>query len=560
MTSKQIKNEIIKSQKQKKEKCKKIDCNKLLFIVCRSGIKINLKELKQINPILYKKLTTFFIIKTKSLTGYINIIKAYHTRNAYMVFPRFGLLTYLKSNTINYYIKNILKGGCSPSIPYKWTGLYTNNQALIETHILDNYYSHTSLKHGNSGLILNLEAGQGKTYLSVGMLQKIQKKALIICPTKNIMYQWIKVLKDGYPQNTIAHYYGEKKEYGDVVVGIINSLISDKLYINDIQVSIKDFFEPFGIVIFDEIHEYSSRLRCKIYNRVQTSYMLGLSATPDEKQFKMDNINTWNCGSILEADKIIGYSVEDAPFKGVVTKISYNGHPLYTSPPITESTGMICHATMINQICDDPYRVHIIIKLISDLRKKAKFIFVFADRRKYLTKIKEELDLFDFKYYELFDENDILVVNQLMGGNTSDDIEYAKKNSNIILTTYQYMGTGCSIPKMDAIILTTPKKKKSKQYINRIFRLGSNYDSVREIIDIVDISTYLKSQWYSRKKYYNDKQYVINTEIVMWKDIETEMIEMGILCDDDDDYNDDDDTHTTVDELERILDMHRILC
>ena len=198
-----------------------------------------------------------------------------------------------------------------------------------------------------------------------------------------------------------------------------------------------------------------------------------------------------------------------------------------------------------------------IIKLISDLRKKAKFIFVFADRRKYLTKIKEELDLFDFKYYELFDENDILVVNQLMGGNTSDDIEYAKKNSNIILTTYQYMGTGCSIPKMDAIILTTPKKKKSKQYINRIFRLGSNYDSVREIIDIVDISTYLKSQWYSRKKYYNDKQYVINTEIVMWKDIETEMIEMGILCDDD--YNDDD-THTTVDELERILDMHRILC
>ena len=213
-------------------------------------------------------------------------------------------------------------------------------------------------------------------------------------------------------------------------------------------------------------------------------------------------------------DHIPNYIKDDVKFEGNITKISYMGHHDYTRPIINDKTGMICHSAMINKICDDPYRIHIIVKAIFELRGQNKFIFVFADRRNYLTQIREELDLFEFKYQELLNESDELKVKQLMGGGTVTDMEHAKQHCNVILTTYQYMGTGCSIPKMDALILATPKKKKGKQYVNRIFRLGSDYGSVREIVDIVDMHTHMKSQWYKRKKYYDEKKYAIKDKVV----------------------------------------------
>ena len=91
----------------------------------------------------------------------------------------------------------------------------------------------------------------------------------------------------------------------------------------------------------------------------------------------------------------------------------------------------------------------------------------------------------------------------------------------IILTTYQYMGTGKSIPKMDAIIYATPRKSKSRQFTNRIFRLGSNYDIERQIYDIVDWRTIVKNQWYKRKKYYNEKEYAIDIIHSYYLNLET---------------------------------------
>jgi hypothetical protein len=41
---------------------------------------------------------------------------------------------------------------------------------------------------------------------------------------------------------------------------------------------------------------------------------------------------------------------------------------------------------------------------------------------------------------------------------------------------------------------------------------------VRNIIDIVDWDTTLKSQWYSRKKYYAEKEYPISVEQARWNE------------------------------------------
>jgi DNA polymerase IIIc chi subunit len=71
------------------------------------------------------------------------------------------------------------------------------------------------------------------------------------------------------------------------------------------------------------------------------------------------------------------------------------------------------------------------------------------------------------------------------------------------------MSVGKSIPKMNAIVLATPRKNKSRQIINRIFRLGSNYDIERQIVDIVDKNTIFNKNIRHRMAYYREKNYSI---------------------------------------------------
>jgi superfamily II DNA or RNA helicase len=519
-----------KNKKQTPVKDDRLDCNKLEINICQRGIKININDLQKLG--IHDKIIKFFTISVSQMGGYIKKVNNHKTQNGYVILPRFGLLAYMDTKLKNYTIINNIKSGTKPLTPFKWTGGFTDNQPIIADHIMKNYFNNELADAGRSGLILNLEAGQGKSYLAAGLIEKIQRKTLIVCHTVSILNQWVKLLTKSYPNNKIAKYFGQLKESGDICVAIINSLLMDKIQTDDGEIESMEFFKQFGYVVFDEIHLYSSQSRKQIYKKVQRKYMLGLSATPDENKDGLDDINTWNCGAILKAEELEGYSVETIPFKGDVSFIKYIGHPEFVKPLINEKMEIINHSGMVNQLCEDIYRLHLIVKIIFELRRSNKNIFVFADRREYLLKIKKHMSIFGIASHNLLNVKDQDNVMNLMGGATAESMEEAQLNSNVILTTYAFMGTGVSIPKMDALILATPRKSKSRQYINRIFRLGGDYASVRKIVDIVDWSTHMKSQWYLRKKYYDEKKYPITEKKVKWSEIDTEMTEMGIVADD----------------------------
>ena len=515
--------EYKKPTKKKKLPNKKKDCCGVVFNVCVKGLSVNMNDIKNIN--LLKPIIRYFTLHVKTMT-YMKIIhnhKIFIKKNM-LLLPRFGAIKYLQDNCKNYQLKNIIPRGDIPHVPYKWTGVFKGNQPLVVKHIMENCYNAENVKNGNAGLILNLEAGQGKTFVATGLIELInQCKVLVITHTRTIMNQWIEILKNAYPKNKIGCYYGKKKEEGDIVVAVINSLMMKELQENGEHVSPFKYFAKFGFVIIDEVHEYSAEKRKQIYSKLQSTYMIGLSATPDEKDYNVDDINTWNVGEILDASLLKGYTVKDIPFTGEVQMIKYTGHPDYTKIIMNEALDVVSFPKVMNQICEDPYRVHIVVKTIYDLRKDGQFVFVFADRRAYLDLIAKSLTKFRIQQHQMTNDKEHKEVIKLMGGSSVEEMKHAKDNCSVILTTYQYMGTGCSIPKMDAIILATPRKKKSKQYINRIFRLGGNYDITRQIIDIVDWNTCAKSQWYMRKKYYKEKKYPITEINIDYTDIQKEL-------------------------------------
>ena len=506
------------TNKTASNKLQKTDCKNASFTICQAGVKVSIQDLQTLG--IYTKLINHFTISVPQIQ-YIKKVHNHKIKSDYIIFPRFGMLKYLESNMTNYKLFNAIKPGDKPSTPFKWTGTFKHNQKLIAAK-LDKIFSTDNINRGMGGAIINLEAGQGKSYLAAGLMQNINQRTLVVCHTISILNQWIELLKKGYPNNKITSYSGAGKEYGDIVVGIINSLLLDTLYTEG-PVKPREFFKSFGFVIFDEIHLYSSNARKQIYYKCQSQYMLGLSATPDENKDGLDKINIWNCGDILNATDIPGYNITDIQFNGEVLAVKYYGHPDYTQIILNETTDIINHSKMVNNICEDPYRLYVVIKYIFELRNNNKNLFVFADRRSYLDNIKDELEKYGIATQQMLSDDDKNKIISIMGGSSSESMNRAKDTCNIILTTYQYAGTGLSIGRMDALILATPRKTKSKQYIGRIFRIGSNYDSVRKIIDIIDYTTHMKSQYYLRKKYYDEKKYPITKVDIKWQEISDEM-------------------------------------
>ena len=112
------------------------------------------------------------------------------------------------------------------------------------------------------------------------------------------------------------------------------------------------------------------------------------------------------------------------------------------------------------------------------------------------------------------DEESYEKIKRLVGGSNCEEIDNAKINSNVILSTYAFLGTGISIPKLNCLIFLTSRRSelKLKQFCGRIFRLNTpNIKIKRIIIDIVDQRSVFKNQYYARRKYYISENYEFET-------------------------------------------------
>jgi hypothetical protein len=259
--------------------------------------------------------------------------------------------------------------------------------------------------------------------------------------------------------------------------------------------------------------------------------MLGLSATPNERIDKFDPVAWWGIGPILDAKTLPGYTEANIPFTGKVHMIKYIGPPEYIKTILCEKTQIISTQLMLNNMTQDQHRIEIICNEIKKLYDDPKlFIYVFADRCDYLsvlrthliaknvncefsegvkTEIDKKINAQSKKEQKEIRKKAKKKIVKVTGGASSQEMKSAEDHARIILTTYQYLSVGKSIPKMNAIVLSTPRKSKGTQILGRIFRMCSDYSIERQIIDIVDWATIFKSQWYKRKKIYDEKKFPI---------------------------------------------------
>ena len=448
----------------------------------RKGICIDFKYLH--NKIGMKKIRSIsnkFTIRTRSHNNIYKTIKCFKKKKGIIYIPR---CSGIKLSPLIGDIKNELHNG--DDVDYKdSTMILTPNQDIVCNHLMKNIYNDDNKSSGMSSCILQMDPGYGKTYLSLGIIENIRKKTMIIVPNTYLLNQWYEILTNAFPNNMIGLYYGKKKIDGDIIISIINSALKYTDY------------DDIGLIIYDEVHMYCSKKYSQIFTTAQSINCLGLTATPHERIDKFDNVYVWHLGDIIYASKIDGWDANHIEFKTNVTRVIYNGPESHTKL-LESNMGVVSVPLMINQLQEDPYRNNMIVKYAIDMYNKGLCVFVFSDRREHLHNIATKLINLniDIKAPELEG------IKELMGGSNDVDIKEAKDNGRVILTTYQYSGTGISINKMNSLILSTPRRSNMKQILGRIYRLNSDYDITREIIDIMDNRICLKNQYYTRKKTY----------------------------------------------------------
>ena len=403
------------------------------------------------------------------------------------------------------------------------------NQQIIVDYLMANVFTEARIARGMGSAILDLRAGFGKSFVAAALIARLGMRALFITTKKPLKMQAIIDLRGFMGPGVIVGAYGELKksdptsvvENQDITVIIIDSAMKLE----------HAFFAQYSVIIFDEVHSYCSTVRQEIFWRTNGRACLGMSATTSDRIDNFDGIaHKALCadGRVIAADAIPGFGYDDIAFDCNVSLVAYKGAPEYTQVLTNPSNGKMSCALMHAQITRDPTRMELVMREIMDLynwtgeQGQKHCIYVFSEIREPLGRMAEQLRrvIGNVEPVQVVDAEEIIeadeainvdeapdaIVGEFIGGITNDEISDIKANSRILLTTYGYASTGISINKMTAIVFLTSRRSGFKQILARIMRRGSDMSIKRQVVDIIDSNTPLRSQLSSRKlayKHYN---------------------------------------------------------
>ena len=350
-----------------------------------------------------------------------------------------------------------------------------------------------SVKNTCGGLIC-AGTGSGKSLMCVNLISRIGKKALVIVHKEFLYEQFLDTIKKCLPNTTVSKIQGKVCDTsGDIVIGMIQSLINKEYP--------REFFYQFGVLCTDECHhQVASQFSRSILNLGEI-YTIGLSATPE----RPDKLKPqWLVGDIcFKYDNTSNNSPQ-------VYMIDYKDEKPIDF--VFNKAGQISSPNMMNNLVQDQDRNVLIIDILEKIYEKneqeiadypdspKRYTLVCSDRRSHLEQL-----------YDMMQENEILKNYQTgfcVGQMKREAFDSASKNSDIILATIQMVSEGFNEPRLNCLILSTPKGNIT-QVVGRILR--QRHIGIKPlIVDINDSEIYsYKPSMFKRLRFYKSKDYPV---------------------------------------------------
>ena len=334
--------------------------------------------------------------------------------------------------------------------------------------------------HKTGGGLLSLHCGAGKTVLSLYIIAQLKKKTLVVVNQEFLMDQWIERIKQFLPHLKVGKIQRNKiqvEDY-DISLAMLKSLATKKYE--------KNTFDSFGFVIVDECHNIATKEYSKALQKINSKYMLGLSATPTRTD-GLTKVIKWYIGDIFFKSVVNDkFDVEVERYIIKSTNKDYKKIDLnWKKKPLI--------ARMINNVAEYSERIDFIYDKIKEITKdKSRQILLLSERISLLKELEKRMeDNCDYGYF--------------IGGMKSWERELSMEKQ-VILATFHIAREALDIKSLNTLILATPKSN-IVQAVGRILR---KKQGKHLIIDIVDNFSTFNTQSLKRLRYYKKKDYTIS--------------------------------------------------
>lgn len=342
------------------------------------------------------------------------------------------------------------------------------------------------ISSGGNGLIC-VPCGRGKTFMAINCAARLGKKFMIVVDKEFLLQQWAGELASLMPGIRIGIIQENKKQISsqyDCTIAMIQTLVQREFAETD--------FRSFGFTIFDECHHLGAANFSRALLKVQTKWMLGLSATPTRDD-GLTKVFEWFLGEPVYWEK-----TREADPDVIVRRIPfYTEDQKYLDVP-KDRFGEVVLARLLTQVCECEERNQLIDSVIEELvADSRRRVLVLSERKSHLERIERGLpEGVSFGYY--------------VGGMKEDVREEGARTAQVLLGTYAMASEAMNIKTLNTMVMTTPRKK-IEQSTGRILRTRKDEREVQPIIvDIHDVEhDVYNGQWLKRKAYYKKCAYGI---------------------------------------------------
>lgn len=327
------------------------------------------------------------------------------------------------------------------------------------------------------GALLVLPCGFGKTVCSLSIAATLHRRTLILVHAEALGAQWVDRIHAFAPHAKVGKIQQDVVEVDgcDFVVAMIQSLIK-----RDYPLAV---LQSFGLIIVDEAHHVAAPMFSKALPKLPARYVLGLSATPNRAD---------GCGVALEY--LLGPTVFRARRVHEQVTVRILTYTRGAEEELVNRQGKPLCSTMLTNIATDLTRTQWLCDLILEQARAQRNILVLSDRLDQLSMLEQLL----------VQHAPHTTVGRVVGGAAAKSREKGFAAS-IILSTYTYASEGIDIPRLDTLVMATPRGNV-EQTIGRILR-PFPAKPVPLVLDIKDPFSLFTAMAWKRHRYYKSQGY-----------------------------------------------------
>lgn len=422
-----------------------------------------------------EKLVAELTVKPKVLETYAKGVKPFpiymESPTRYYVPRQWGIATYGPPEAMT-----IGDGTALPSaVKFKGTP-YDYQEEIISQFVTK----------GANGLIC-VPCGRGKTFMALAIAMRLGRRFLIVVDKEFLMNQWKGEIENYIAGCRVGILQGDKLQTDAAAYDCTICMIQ--------TICLRDFpvgcFEEYGFTIFDECHHLGAQHFSGALRKIQTRWMLGLSATPDRDD-GLTKVFEYFLGKAVYEER----TREPDPTV-VVRAVWYRDEdPAYADVPVNWR-GEPVTARLLTQVVECVRRTERVLEILRELAAdKDRQILVLSERKAHLEAIAAGI-------------GEGYLVGYYVGGMKQAVLDSNAATCQILLGTYAMASEAMNIKTLNTMIMASPRKK-IEQSTGRILRTRPENRKVDPVIvDVIDQHDMYVRQWWQRARYYKKCAYVV---------------------------------------------------